>query len=206
LQVVHPDDPPPTRHDDDTETLVAALAGRIEADAELLAAALRDPDDSLDLAALVNLRTTLTAATRSVGEASRLVGALGSAWLTLHGNRGRAEVDGVAYKTDTTGSSSSLKVADKARLARAWFDDRLAPWLASSLGSETPGDEADTTARLWLSLVVEKLGAAFTLDPKATVLRDEWKLDAAAYETPSTGAGPTPTFVKVPDPRTKEKP
>lgn len=182
---------------------LAALAATNAADEAVTAAvvAITVAEGDLDGTDLVALQTRLTEIASAATEGRRIVNRLGHDWIVRVGKRGRATIDGVVYRASITGSSTSLKVADKARLTDAFFRDKLAPWLAAQLGSEKPGDDVDTTARMWLTLVVQKLTAVASVDFKATPLREQWDLDPDAYASPSTGAGPTPTFEKAPTPK-----
>lgn len=180
---------------------VLGRVNQLDADAETVTDRLREVGGDLDGSDLVALAERLSGIAQAVNQARRLVDALGHDWCVTHGKRGRADIDGVTYRATTVGSSTSLKVADKARVADTFLRDRLAPWLAEQLG-EDPADPA-AVSRLWLSLVAEKLAACFTFDPKATALAEQWDLDVSAYATPSTGAGPVPSFAKVPAPAPK---
>lgn len=181
-----------------TAAQLQAHADGMTTEADCLAAALGEEPD-LDGAELVLLRETIIGAIGALGEARRLVERLGHNWVLRNGRRGRADIDGVPYRATVNGSATSLKVADRERLADTFFRERLAPWLADALG-EDPADDASTT-RLWLSLVVEKLNEVFTLAPRAAPLAERWGLDAASYETPTTGVGPVPSFEKAPAPK-----
>lgn len=178
--------------------LHAHVAG-LGVEASCLVDALRSDDVDVDGTDLVALRVGLVDAVQTLVEARRIVERLGHDWILAHGHRGRADIGGVAYRATVTGSGSSLKAADRDRLADTFFRERLAPWLAEQLG-EDPDDDG-STARLWLSLVAEKLGEVFSLTPKTTALADRWNLDAGAYVTPTTGLGPAPTFEVAPAPK-----
>lgn len=179
--------------------LHAHVAG-ITIEASCLLDALLGADVDVDGADLVALRVGLVDLAQTLVEARRVVERLGHDWILAHGRHGRADIGGVVYKAAVTASSaSSLKAADRDRLADTFFRERLAPWLAEQLG-EDPDDDG-STARLWLSLVAEKLSEVFSLTPKTTALADRWQLDAGAYATPTNGAGPRPTFEVAPAPK-----
>lgn len=191
-------------------TLVCA--NQLAEDAERFTDDVRTAHADLDGSDLVALRDRLTETADYITEARRMIDQAGHDWIAANGNRGRADIDGVTYQAKITGSATSLKVDDKARLTNDFFrkhltprvaEDVITPWLTqmTNLDAADLGEEAKLTAELLLSLILEKL--PFTLDPKQTVLRDEWGIDIATYKTPSTGAGPRPTFEKAPT--TKEK-
>lgn len=170
--------------------------------AETLRDAIGDADD-LTGDDYVHLSELLADTAQLVGEARRIVGKLGHQWILRNGDHGKAHIGGDVYRATTSGSASSLKEADKARLANDAFE-RLAEWLTAAYGSD---EDSDTTLRLLLSVVQAQLGQAFSLSPRAAVLSAgldgepvdgvPWRLDVSKYETPSTGAGPMATFEKV---------
>jgi hypothetical protein len=198
-----PTEPQPEPTPDERPALTAAVYEVLDVALPLDELAADGHADALNGDELIELRDRLAEIASVVASAQAAVDTAANGWVWKHGyvpdGRHKSKVcqmGGQWWKAALTGSSSSLKKADKLAIWRR-ASEVLAARLVDMSGG-TPGDSIDTQVRLILSVACEELGRAFTPDPQAKVLGAglggepvdgvPWGIRTSDFYTPSTGA------------------
>lgn len=190
---------------------IAALAGPVDDHLAAAAARLAGTD-------LVELRYALSTAIGALTGALRHIDAAGNAWCWDHGTYPDdrhttpvCDIGGVLYRPVLTGTSKSLKVDGKRRIANEAFR-KVTDWACRQAGADPddPSDDNALTIKLLSSNILGPLSSAFTLEPRREALayngdsagQVPWNIHVSAYETEASSQR-RKTFEQVPQPKTE---